>query len=919
MDTAVIGRDAELAVIERAFEQAARGTASLVWVQGPAGSGKSALIDAAVARFHDRDDGPGLVWRVTCDAPEQLIEHAISEQLLRLSDDVPDAGGFRLEEETRPHHVAVELLRRLSERAREATVLLVVDDAHWCDHSSRQSIRFLLRRIEHMRVAVIVAQRPTPGGPDGPERLRGPMRLERIDLHGLSVDGVRQLMAARGIPLTPRAGKRLHTHTAGSPQLIVALASELSREVLSAGEGALPAPASFTDWVSRVYTEAGADVRSVVAAVTVVGAPTPLPMLRAMTGCEGLAEAVDSGIELGLLRMVSMGQGRLVDVEHALVRSAVQQSMGFAEHQLLQQRASELVGDPVLAMLHRLQASVEHDAQLAAEAVELAEQQVASGAVLASARLLTLAAAVVPPARRQELLLRGAAQLLRIGEVRWAQQVLEAVERERQEEPSAAELLVAGHLATQLGDPARARSMLGRAYEAGTDPRVVAGAAELLAYLNMDAGAGEEAHAWALRALEAADPDQGALECAGTVLVSAGALLDDLAGVRSVLQRHIGRFEGTDSLPDITLGLALAELWTGRHGQADELLTRLRDPADGGAAVLRTTTRLAQAELDYRTGRWDAVLATTDSDLALVDEGWDTRVAPMTLAVGAYVCAARGEYERAEAFIVRAESLIEGISNLPSWLMTRLARARMALAMGDPDRVVNLLLPLAEPGAAGGIPEGVHAWRADLAEALLAIGLADEAGDVLESAELDDDPHAATGLLRVRAGHAVAVGDTALAEELHRRAVEPGARASGAFVHARALLAAGAFTRRQGRRREAAGLLEEALAGLTELGAAPFAEQARMELQLCALRRSASDAQKLTPAEEAVARLVVAGHTNKEIAGTLVVSIKTVESHLGRIFSKLGVRHRVELVTLLAARGRRLPPGSGPSGEGGSR
>jgi len=120
--------------------------------------------------------------------------------------------------------------------------------------------------------------------------------------------------------------------------------------------------------------------------------------------------------------------------------------------------------------------------------------------------------------------------------------------------------------------------------------------------------------------------------------------------------------------------------------------------------------------------------------------------------------------------------------------------------------------------------------------------------------------------------------------------------ATGALTRARLELAAGAFERRRGRRRAAAALLDRAVERLDGLGAEPFLARARHERSACAVdARPAGGRRTLTKSESAVAALVAEGRTNREVASALVVSVKTVESHLAHIFDKLAVRSRTEL------------------------
>lgn len=894
-----VGREVELGLIASALDGADGDSPSVVWLEGEAGSGKTTLVDAAVAAFRATQRGAeAVVWRVTADAEEQVLEHALADELLRL------AGVEEVAAATEPSHRAKLLLSVLSGTAERTPVLVVLDDLHWCDHSSRQMLRFLLRRLDGVGVGFLLAHRPMGTWPADVRHATPSLETVSLELEGLRVADVRSLMAARGIVLTPRAGRRLHEHTGGNPQLLTMLADELTAEELASGEGPLRAPRSFSDWVERAYRESSEPVRAVVGAVSVLGQPAGLAELAELTGIDRPEAAVDEAIARRLLRPLPRGAARTVDVEHALVRAVVNVAMGFEHFSTFHRRAARLTQEPQKAMRHRLLASPGFSAELSAEAIALAEASAREGALLASARILALVGNIIPAGpRRSEVWIRAAERLLVVGELRWAEKLLADVADARTGGPTAHELLVSGQLALQLGASDRARTAANLAWEMGGDPRVAVGAAELLAYLGMDSGDGDAAITWAARAIETADDTLVAVQWAGTVFASGWALRGDLRPAREFLERHSVRLRCSASEPDIRLGLALTLLWSGQLQAAAQTLEPLRVSLADGATVLRSTARLAVAEVDFRRGSWDDVLATTDSELALVDEGWESRTAPMTLSVGAYVCAARGQEARALEFVARAEALLESEANLPARIMVAVARGRIATALGRLDQVIEALEPLHAGELPSAVPEGVHAWRADLAEALVAVGRLDAARDLLaEPGVLVADPHASSGILRARATLAAARGHISEAQRLLEEAVAPGPEACGTYVHARGMLALGSLLRRRGHRRRGADALEEALAALTGLGAGPAVELARRELELCALRRTSQDPSALTPAEGAVAKLAVAGHTNREIAQSLTVSVKTVETHLGRIFNKLRVRSRVELVTALTER-----------------
>jgi DNA-binding NarL/FixJ family response regulator len=104
--------------------------------------------------------------------------------------------------------------------------------------------------------------------------------------------------------------------------------------------------------------------------------------------------------------------------------------------------------------------------------------------------------------------------------------------------------------------------------------------------------------------------------------------------------------------------------------------------------------------------------------------------------------------------------------------------------------------------------------------------------------------------------------------------------------------------RRAGERRAAATALVAAQGRLIALGAKPALSRCEHELAACGLAPSARktrDYAALTPQELAVARLVVSGMTNREVAAELMLSTKTIEFHLSNIYTKVGVRTRAEL------------------------
>jgi DNA-binding CsgD family transcriptional regulator len=134
-----------------------------------------------------------------------------------------------------------------------------------------------------------------------------------------------------------------------------------------------------------------------------------------------------------------------------------------------------------------------------------------------------------------------------------------------------------------------------------------------------------------------------------------------------------------------------------------------------------------------------------------------------------------------------------------------------------------------------------------------------------------------------------------------KRALTAHERLPMPIERARTLLILGRIRRRLRKRRAAKEALDEALEIFDLVGSPRWAEQARTEIDAIGLRPVA-EGDELTPAETRVADLVAKGMSNKEVAAALVVTPKTVEAHLGRIYRKLEIRRRSELTALMAKR-----------------
>jgi DNA-binding CsgD family transcriptional regulator len=199
--------------------------------------------------------------------------------------------------------------------------------------------------------------------------------------------------------------------------------------------------------------------------------------------------------------------------------------------------------------------------------------------------------------------------------------------------------------------------------------------------------------------------------------------------------------------------------------------------------------------------------------------------------------------------------------------------------------------------------------------------------EIIEAAVRSGDPERAAGPLRrlqeisraagtdwalgVEARSRALLSDGEAAERLYREAIERLGRTRIRVALARAHLLYGEWLRRENRRVDAREQLRIAHQLYSSMGMEGFAERARRELSATGetvRKRTVETPEELTMQEAQIARLAADGHTNPEIGARLFISPRTVEWHLRKVYTKLGVRSRQQLHKTLARAGRAAAP-----------
>ena len=921
----IVGRGDELAAIASVAGDAATGRAWVVWIGGEAGSGKTALLRAALGAL-----------------PQGFT--ILSAGAEELAGDIPFhlARQLGAATETAAFPAGLELLGVWGRAQETGPAAVVVEDLHWADGESRLALLTAVRRLGHDRVLVLVTSRPEPAVADGWERVRfDPDRCLDIALGPLSAPEVAEMAARSGIRLSAPAAQRLWRHAGGHPLYVRTLLSELPPEQLTAPGGELPAPRSLA--LAAVAALAGLppDARSLAAALAVLNQGVPLPVAAAVAGVGQPAQALDALVGTGFVIWRQEGQLAFLQYAHPLYRAAVYADLAPTRRQELHRRAADLVGGEA-ALAHRVAAADSHDDALADQADQAARAEAAGQRSALAARYLLWAADLSSqPVAAQTRVLRAARLLLAAEQPGKAAELRPRIEASA---PSALRSLVLGVLARHQGEAGAAEQLLteaaelaGDAADATSDPAdatsdpadatgvpadatgVRAEALAQLAFLYANSYRPPEAVAVAERALALA-PEPAVERIALTAAVFGTAFLrGPQAGLDRLANRLPERAEDVTT-GDVDLLIVRGSLgfWAGRLTAAIGDLRWALHLARHGTALLLPLAHLRLSQLLFEAGDWDEALVHAHVVLSLGPEQEVSWVEIEANGNIACVLSSRGEWAAAEEHLAAAlAGAAETEFPIEIKALVRVSEAMTARARGDAAAVIGAIGPMLGLGHA---PRPAAAtfrrirqqglgilWWPRLIEALLDTGDTGTAArqfDEFRAVVPERHPSLAITVLALQARLSAASGqpDQALAE--FRQAA--GLAGPDHPLLDRALMhhAFGRLLQARGDRRGAVDELRAAHELLTGVGAAPYLARVEADLATAgmpvAVPRQASPVRQASPLdltgrEADVVALVAKGMTNTEVAAELYVSTHTVEYHLRNVFAKLGISSRREL------------------------
>ena len=892
-------------MLDRLLEAVREGESRVLVVRGEPGVGKSALLEYVVGR------APGFrVARAAGVQSEMELAFAGLEQLcapmldhlerLQAPQQAALSTAFGLTAGAAPDRflVGLAVLGLLSEVADDQPLLCVVDDAQWLDQTSAQALAFVARRLQAESVALVFAERE-PGAID---ELVG---LPALRLEGLSDADARKLLASviTG-PLDERVRDRIIAETRGNPLALLELPHGLSPSELAGGfgvAGGLPGriEASYLRRIGQLPAETQRLL--LVAAAEPLG--DPLLLRRAADRLGTGVEAADAAEAEGLLEI-----GTRITFRHPLLRSAVYRAASPHERREVHRALAEATDpavDPDRRAWHRAQAASGPDEAVAAELERSAGRAQARGGLAAAAAFLERATALTPESAPR------AVRALAAAEAKMQAGALD----------SALGLVVSAEMAP-LDELHRARAERLRAQIAfvqsrGNDaPLLLLSAAMRLEPL--DPTLARETYLDALhaalqvgdggtrlevaQAVGAAAPAQPP-RAAELLLTGWGRLLSDgfPAGTdqlrRALIAFRSEPLHGEGEMHELWYACGIARsLWddenwgllSARHVQ----LAR-----DAGALSVLPTALEVRAEFEIHAGELSSAAVLLEEADAISQATGSANSNEASMLLAAWRDNEGRAMERIEAALREAthknyDEAISGTEYASAVLHNGLGRYEVALAAAQRSCDHHVL-------------QGFGQLFGELIEAAARSGEPERAAAALEQLSERTRLGGTDWGLGIEARSRALLSEGQAAEDLYREAIDRLGRTQVRTALARAHLLYGEWLRRERRRTDAREQLRIAHEMFVGMGAAGFAERARRELRATgetARKRSVETSGQLTPQETQVARLARDGLSNPEIGARLFISPRTVEYHLHKVFTKLGISSRSQLQVALPDR-----------------
>jgi DNA-binding CsgD family transcriptional regulator len=926
----LLERSGELSEITQGLDAAQRGDGGLLVLEGPAGIGKTRLLDAARAAADartfrvlwarggelERDYAYGVVRQllerpVAAAAPEER-EALLAGPAVHAGAAVGlEAAGLRATED-QSFAVRHGLYWLVSNLAADRPLVLAVDDVQWADAASLRFLAYLARRLEGLQVLVALTVRAGDASTD--QALLGELAADaltrRVAPAPLSAGATAELLVERtGAFVDAAFAAACHAATGGNPFLVSELGTALVEDSIApvAANAALVAelgPRTVAHSLLLRLGRVSPETVRFARAISVLGVSADPRHAAALAGlAAGTArESFDALATAGIL-----APERPLRFAHPILREAVYRDLPPAGRDALHTAAAELLlgsGAPASEVAAHLLATPPGGSSATVAALrEAARVALGQGAADLAARYLRRALAEGPEERGPLLGELGRAQWL------------------AGEDPVAAVGHLREALATTTEPAARTELVIALARATFSTGDITGGGAVLEAEL---ADPGEatrdqvllmEAEFGSVRLLHGATPELGDriarfADLPGhtipelLVLTNVAVwhwLKDDAEQCARVAERSLGEGRAVEATGGDSIAV-LQATWVLSYAERHELAERtlrecLASAQRTGSIFGLTAAHTMLSLVAYRRGEIQRCEAEVRSALEL--PGLPPFVHPTAHTYLALALVERGELDEADAVMERSW-VGPHLPMLAHMNKAFYARGLLRLAQGRLEDARDDLFELGERDARLSIDNPGIPWRAAAARVMTLLG------DSAEARRLADEHmvHAR------RWGTPGAIGVA-----LHARALAAGGdlpglaeavavleRSPARLDHAHAVVDLGVARRAAGERKHARETLRAGLELARACGAPALVRRAHEELVAAGARPRRlqfSGLDALTAAERRICELAAQGASNREIAQQLFITPKTVENHLGRAYVKLGISSREALGAVL--------------------
>jgi DNA-binding CsgD family transcriptional regulator len=893
----LIGRSRESRRLEELLDAVRSGQSQVLVVRGEAGIGKSALLDHLSKAAPDftvlHASGVESEMELPFTALHQLCTSML-DRLAALPEPQREAATVAFGQTTGPAPdrllIGLAVLNLLSDASEDGPLLCVIDDAQWLDRASAQALAFAARRLHAERVALVFATR-------GLDPIL--VGIPELVVEGLQPkDAYALLSAVLHVPVDERVRDRVVAETRGHPLALLEWARGSRPEKLAGGFG-VPTTASMAGQVEDGFTRQILDLPPPTQRLLTIAAAEPTgdaALVWRAASIFGITPSdADPATAASLVDITE-----LVSFRHPLVRSAAYGAAGLGERQATHRALAEATDpdrDPDRRAWHLALGSPGPDDDIADALEQSADRARARGGLGAAGALLERSVVLtMDQSIRNARTVAAAEAYLDAGSYDTAASLLASVDARHLDEVGQLKFdLARGRHASAGADIRESPALMLHAAKQleSFDPCI---AAEV--YLQA-LGAASMAGNYA-RGVTMVDVARAALACprskTPTVIEELTAALaresvEGMAAAAPAL-RSVVHSTTTDAVTSVPfygfafLGSAAALLWD-RDGLHRVTAMHVGATRDIGALTmlpwaLNTVVLLRTLDGDLE----EAASVAAEANDIVQDTGGNLGLAWSHAILAAWRAdpdALRLLDELAETS--RATGNAQGLRNAlwgRSILYNGLGEYKLALAASN-----EAMLDLADWGNHLFFHEGV--------EAAVRCGEHAVGSEILERLRDSTQPSGSDWAVGIQRRSEALLADGREAEELYGEAIERLSRTSLRPELARTHLLYGEWLRRENRRVDARAYLRSAHEIFTAIGSQAFAERARRELLATGetvRKRGPASSLALTPQESQIARLAADGQTNPEIGAQLFISARTVEWHLGKVFTKLEITSR---------------------------